>query len=228
MGMQLFDIKARVGEDGNIEHQFFKKPMASSMCILEISAQSKKVKKTTLIPEGLRRLRNCSLQTGWKDKAQILTEWSETMARSGYKTVYIKQVIKVSVGLYKDMVRKDSEGERPMWRPNSWMKEERLEQKEREKDGHCPRYSPRLDGKKVYQSQLILDPISGGNMEREMVELCKCFSFNNNMTVTLMGRGGAKLSQAVKAEPVGSLGCNRHLCESCKEGGGGGNCQICG
>ena len=56
--MPLLDIQSRVEPDNRIVWKYFEKDVTSPFTILNTSALPQKVKRMSLIQEGLRRLRN--------------------------------------------------------------------------------------------------------------------------------------------------------------------------
>ena len=119
---------------GGSQYKFNKKDTSSKYCILERSAQSKKIKRETLIQEGVRRLKNCSVDIDWLLKADILSEWSAVMKRSGYKEGYRFQMIKAAVQIYEKKMEDNRMGLIPMYRDTDWKREEREKAKDDKKE----------------------------------------------------------------------------------------------
>ena len=234
--MPLLDIKARVDERGKIIHKFYKKNISSKYCILERSAHSKKIKRETLIQEGVRRLKNCFVDTEWSLKAFILSEWSAVMKRSGYKEGYRFQMIKAAVQIYEKKIEDNRSSLIPMYRHEDWEREERDKAKDDKKE-HWFRSKNRVDGVTIYEAPLILDPTFDGAMKNEIANTCKRFSVDSNLKVLVTERGGLKVSRDVRPDPLWDSGCGRLECECCESGDKGKcekrstgyeyNCQTC-
>ena len=86
-----------VGEEGTVWWEYYRKPMANFLLMLESSAMPNKIKRTTMVQEGVRILRNCRLDLTWTDKARHLTDFSAIMKTSGYSESYRQQVIMSAV-----------------------------------------------------------------------------------------------------------------------------------
>ena len=81
-------------ENNRIRHSFFKKPIACPFLILERSAIPNKIKRETLLQEGLRRLRNIDNQISEEEKFNIMIDFSNSMRISGYSQIVRFETIK--------------------------------------------------------------------------------------------------------------------------------------
>ena len=70
--MPVLDLVVWIDSD-KIRHSFYKKPMACPFLILERSAIPNKIKRDTLLQEGLRRLRNMDINISEIEKTQVMT-----------------------------------------------------------------------------------------------------------------------------------------------------------
>ena len=86
---------------------------------------SSKVKRATLAQEALRRLRNVRPDKLVERKGELLTEMAEGMKRSGYPEDYRKEVLEASIVGYKKQVTASEAGEKPLYRPREWRRQER-------------------------------------------------------------------------------------------------------
>ena len=82
--MPVLDLACWVGEEGTVWWEHYRKPMANFLLMLESSAMPNKIKRTTMVQEGVRILRNCRLDLTWTEKARPLTDFSARMKTSGY------------------------------------------------------------------------------------------------------------------------------------------------
>ena len=57
------------------------------------------------------------------------------MKISGYSERYRENIIKSALVAWDRMVEQDEKGERPLYRDNTWRKEERRKEKEKKKNG---------------------------------------------------------------------------------------------
>ena len=127
--MPLLDIQVRMGENNRVEYQFYSKPMSSKYLILESSAMPRKIKRNCLIQEGVRRLRNTSRELDWKVKAEILSEFSFKMLRSGYDSKFRLEIIQAAVGCYEKQCDLADRNVRPLHRLREFERESRWKKK---------------------------------------------------------------------------------------------------
>ena len=62
-------------------------------------------------------------------QAPVLTEFSKKMARSGYPEGYRLEVIKSGILGFERQLEADRNGQKPLFRPREWQKEERRRKK---------------------------------------------------------------------------------------------------
>ena len=128
--MPLLGSQVRVAEDNTIDYLFFEKEIACKFVMMRDSAMSTRVKMNTLTQEVIRRLRNTRASLDWNEfKVPILTEFCKKMARSGYPQEYRSVVIKSGVIGFERQLAASQRGERPLFRPREWQKEERRKRK---------------------------------------------------------------------------------------------------
>ena len=136
------------------------------------------------------------------------------MARSGYQENYRRQMIVSAVSCYVDMLNCDQAGTRPIWRPRDWHQIERqVERESRLLNWH--KRGPTPGDQVRFSAPLIMDPTASGEMTDRIKKICQVFSGVAPIDIRLFLRGGSKLCQSVKAEPIGRDECGRALCESC-------------
>merc|ERR1712020_331626 len=83
--------------------------------------------------KSLRILRNCSPDVPWKRKAEFLSDFSLRMKLSGYPERYRATIIESALIAWDKILLDDLMGVRPLYRTNSWKKEERRKKKELKK-----------------------------------------------------------------------------------------------
>ena len=126
----MLGSQVRVAEDNTIDYLFFEKEIACKFVMMRDSAMSTRVKMNTLTQEVIRRLRNTRASLDWNEfKVPILTEFCKKMARSGYPQEYRSVVIKSGVIGFERQLAASQRGERPLFRPREWQKEERRKRK---------------------------------------------------------------------------------------------------
>ena len=62
--------------------------------LMQRSAVSSSVKRTTLFQEGLRRLHNCSQDIDKQEVNMILSQYMDSLKKSGYKESYRRDLLK--------------------------------------------------------------------------------------------------------------------------------------
>ena len=97
-------------EGGKVLYEFFRKPMANPLVMLQCSAMPAKVKRTTLTQEVVRILKNTSRGLPWETAAGHLSEFSARMLLSGYDEQFRYEVLKAGVDGFKKMVQVEEEG----------------------------------------------------------------------------------------------------------------------
>ena len=126
--MPALDVQLWV-EGGRVKYQHFRKSMANNMVMMKSSAQPDKTKRTSLTQEGIRILRNTSLELPWHVAAGHLSHLSSRMRASGYEEQFRLEVIKSAVEGFNKMVEAEKSGGRPVNRPRSWEAHKRQQQK---------------------------------------------------------------------------------------------------
>ena len=111
--MPALDIQIWV-EGKKVRHQHYRKPMANGLVMMRFSAMPEKIKRTSLTQEGIRILRNTSLELPPEVAAGHLTELCIRMKAAGYNG----QVIKVLHGWLQQDGR-GGEGGRQTNKPTS-------------------------------------------------------------------------------------------------------------
>ena len=114
--MPVLDIQVWLDEDCQILFEFYRKPMANSLVILNRSAVAASTKRSTLFQETMRRLRNCHPDLEWSEKAKHLTFFANQLRISGYSQQYRTQVIQGAVKRFDAMLTAHKAGTAPLYR----------------------------------------------------------------------------------------------------------------
>ena len=136
--MPSLDLKVWLKDDEGeqkILFEFYRKPNSTRLLILARSAMPSRVKRAALTQEALRILRNCSPGISWKRKAEFLSDFCLRMKLSGYPERYRAAIIESALAAWDKIILEDQFGLRPLYRTNSWRKEERKKKKEQKKAG---------------------------------------------------------------------------------------------
>ena len=114
-------------------YEYYWKPMANPLLMVEISAMPTIMKRTALTQEVVRIMRNTHPDLPWTTTVSHLNHFSECMRLSGYKQEYRYQVLKSGVEGYEKMFDIEKSGGRPVNRPRTWEEDRRQRKKELEK-----------------------------------------------------------------------------------------------
>ena len=126
--MPILDLQVKI-VDNQCSYKFYKKKVSNPLLMLESSAMPMKVKRTCLVQEGLRRLRNTRRDLPWDEKAEILSEFSHKMMLSGYSERFRLDTIQSAVRGYENQCAAADAGIKPLHRPREFQSEERRKNK---------------------------------------------------------------------------------------------------
>ena len=121
----MLDIETRVLPDNSVSWRFYEKEVTSPFTILNASALPGKVKRVSLVQEGLRRLRNTRPDLVHNMKKELMEKLAEKMMVSGYPEEFRIGVIRSVVVGFERLVNAVERGERPFYRPRSWQQQSR-------------------------------------------------------------------------------------------------------
>ena len=127
-------------ENNKIMHQFYEKPQVSNRLLLKTTALASSSLKSSIIQEGVRRLKNTSLDINKHIRDEILNKFSVKLVNSGFSREETQTFLVLSVTSF---VHKLSLSElptnhkdfKPLHLSKEYMKEERLFNKARAKSG---------------------------------------------------------------------------------------------
>ena len=116
------------------------------------------------------------------------------------------------------MLQDEKEGKRPLFRPKGFMEQERRMDKLRKmKQWHK---KSGQDGMTA-GAPLIICPSAGDEISRKMKLVCKQFKNEHEIDVKVYERGGMKVANLVRSDPLKPGTCGRENCFLCTSGGGG-------
>jgi hypothetical protein len=216
--MPLLDLKLWVSEEEEVKFGFYAKDVSSKYFIPYKSGHSQSMKRSMLANEGLRRLLNISPELPWEAFVEVMNDFAVKMWRSGYPESWRADAVKAALKKYEDLLREEKEGLRPLFRPRSFMEEERAMAKlVKAKEWHkAGREEGILAG-----APLIVCPRAGGEVARKMKSVCKKFKEEHKIEVKVYERGGSKVGSIAKVDPLKPDTCGRDDCFPCTSGGGG-------
>ena len=208
--MPLLDIKVWVEKNGDrrkIMHEHYAKDVSSKMVINAKSALPMNTKRTVLVQEGLRILLNCSRDLPWKNKVKHLENLSLRMQYSGYPMKFRYEVIDSAYKAYKNLLGKETAGERPLYRDREWNKIERRKQK---------------DNKKLNwygeDSCVFIPCTPGSHLAKRYRKIIK----EEGLSIRVVEVAGPQLKRKLqKSDPFKEKTCGRLDCFICSTGGRG-------
>ena len=208
--MPLLDIKVWVEKNGDrrkIMHEHYAKDVSSKMVINAKSALPMNTKRTVLVQEGLRILLNCSRDLPWENKVKHLENLSLRMQYSGYPMKFRYEVIDSAYKAYKNLLGKETAGERPLYRDREWNKIERRKQK---------------DNKKLNwygeDSCVFIPCTPGSHLAKRYRKIIK----EEGLSIRVVEVAGPQLKRKLqKSDPFKEKTCGRLDCFICSTGGRG-------
>ena len=229
--MPILDNKVRI-ENKKVDWSFYKKPVDSELFIMSRSALPNRIKKASLSQEGLRRLRNTRPDKVEERKGKLLADMAEGMMKSGYPEQYRQEVLEASVIGYQRQVAASEAGEKPLYRPREWRRQERANKKRLKKSSW---YRPA-------DVVLFIPATPEAELAGKVREVVEEESKRLDFKVRVVERGGTTMKQHLVRTDMGrSIPCSMGDCPMCLtnpgEGGGAkhhrsgalysGTCLIC-
>ena len=169
-------------------YQYYSKPMASKLLIMEKSAMPARVKRTALTQYGLRILRNCKLELEWEEKAKFLSDFSEQLRMSGYNAKVRAEILQSILEGWDKMVKEQEEGRRPINRAYTWREQERREGKWRKKNTWFK------GGKGEFTSVMFCPHTPGGELAKRWREVEERGAASRGWRFRIVELGGRKIS----------------------------------
>ena len=230
--MPLLDIQIKVQPDNSISWKFYEKEVTSSFTILNSSAMPKKVKRMSLIQEGLRRLRNTCPELVQTLKKELMEGLAEKMMVSGYPEEFRAGVIRDAVIGYERLLAACGRGERPLYRPRSWQQQDRRKAK----------MLSRVSWYRPADAVLFLPATPDSELADQAKKVVEEEAPRLGLRVRIVEKGGTSLKrQVVRTDLAAGEPCKQLDCNACLsnpgEGGGllhqrsgalyRGSCKLC-
>jgi hypothetical protein len=127
--MPVLALEVWLDSEGEINCEFYRKPIQSKEVILNSLLLSDKVKGTVFVQEGIRILRNCRESLPWSNKTKHLENFMQRLINSDYPHRYRVKVLQSVLAGYRGMVAKLKSVIRPVNRPDSFQSGLRARQK---------------------------------------------------------------------------------------------------
>ena len=132
----MLDLKMWIEECNGlirIMYEHYEKEIATKRVIHAQSAMPMQVKRTVLTQEMLRILLHCSRDLSWEIVRRHLSNFTMKMQYSGYDHAFRHDVTRSAIDAYRTIRDNEARDLRPVNRPKTWLKPERMEEKERKR-----------------------------------------------------------------------------------------------
>ena len=196
--------------------EYYRKPCATRTLMLARSAMGDRTKRAALTQEAIQILRNCSRSLPWDRRAFHLSDFCLRMKISGYGEKYRETIIRSALTAWEKQVEMDRTGERPLYRPREWQKEERAKKKEFKSRGWF-----RKLGGKTNDFSLFCPASPGGRLAakwREVVEEVR-ESSGGLVRGYVAEKSGTPLSALLFNNQPGEKDlCDKDDCNPCRKG----------
>ena len=196
--------------------EYYRKPCATRTLMLARSAMGDRTKRAALTQEAIQILRNCSRSLPWDRRAFHLSDFCLRMKISGYGEKYRETIIRSALTAWEKQVEMDRTGERPLYRPREWQKEERAKKKEFKSRGWF-----RKLGGKTNDFSLFCPASPGGRLAakwREVVEEVR-ESSGGLVRGYVAEKSGTPLSALLfNNQPGEKDQCDKDDCNPCRKG----------
>ena len=210
--LPILDLEVQVVKD-TVVYRFYRKEMPNFRVIMADSAMPHKTKKTCLIQEVIRILRNTSRKLDPSVARYYLSEFSLRMKESGYEEKMRLEVIKRGMEGYEKQIARDESGECPLYRPKGYKQEERQRKKVRSK----------VSWYKPYDTIMFCPPTPKSELAEKFRNIIEKGKEEGRSSVKVVEKAGRKIGSILpglrERENCGREECLVHSM------GGRGNCR---
>ena len=212
---------ARVEKEGGRQEwetlwEYYRKPCATRTLMLARSAMSDRTKRAALTQEAIQILKNCSRSLPWATMAFHLSDFCLRMKISGYGETFRETIIQSALIAYEKQVEMDRIGERPLYRPREWQREERARMKESKKSGWF-----RKLGGKTNDFSIFCPASPGGKLAEKWRKVMEEVRESSSGLVRgyVAEKSGIPLSALLfNTQPGEKDNCGKNDCNPCSRG----------
>ena len=210
--MPILDLSVKV-EENYVIYEYYRKEMVNFKVLMANSAMPYSMRKTSLVQEVVRILRNTSRRVKKERRTFYLNEFSLRLKVSGYGEKFRRSVIKEGMEAFDKQIEREQRGERPLYRPKGYEEEDRRRKKKRNKNAW---YKPS-------DTVLFVPPTPNGQLKRKLQEIADHVG-REKLKVKIVERAGRKL-RAILPGIKENTDCRRKDC-IIHSMGGKGNCNL--
>ena len=215
--LPILDLKVWLKQRNDrkfIMHEYYMKPVSSIALIDARSTLPWKSKRTILVQQAIRILRNCSEDLPWEIKKKHLNHMMKRMQYSGYNQKFRYEVLNSALHAFEEMKKKDESGEQPLYRSKHWRRKERRAAKEEKRKNWYKRGG--------YESVIFVP----STKESTLLKQLQANIDKSKLKIKLIEKSGTSLGDILRtADPRKEKNCNRGDCPICTKGGKG-NCRT--
>ena len=172
-----------------------------------------KSKRTILVQQTLRILRNCSEDLPWDITKKHLDQMMRRMQYSGYNQKFRYEVLTSAFNGFEKMKEKDENGEQPLYRSKQWRKEERRIEKESKKKNWYKNGG--------YDSVIFVPCTQESKLMKKLQEDIN----DSKLKIKVIEKAGSTLGDILRtSDPRKENKCDRTDCPICTKEGKG-NCR---
>ena len=187
-------------------HSHYSKPMANAFVIHKESAVSERNKESILVADLTRVMRNISTKCSEQERRSKVQHFISRMQYSGYGMEERVRVYRLAKRRYEEMLRRDAEGETPLYRGKDWNRSERIKAKELKKKTW-------FKGKREDSEAVFFVRATPGSA---LAEKCKMEFRRSGLKIKVVERTGKSVKSClVKSNPFRKVRCDKENCIVC-------------
>ena len=165
----------------------------------------------TLAQQCFMRLHNTSETASETIKLALLNEFMHDLWKSGYSESDRFNILTGAINTYKKLKNLEHRSIRPFYRPNSFMKSERKENKLRKKKTWYK--GKNCDSK--FMSVMFVEATPGDTLLKMIRETEEKHKISENMRIKIVSKSGTKLSNLLEKRNPFAENCKSYDCPPC-------------
>ena len=201
--LPILDLEVEMKEN-NVLYRYYRKPMANTKLIMASSAMPYSMKKTCLIQEVVRILRNTSRKLDKCVKTAFLSEFCLRLKESGYPDKMRYEIVKRGVEVYEKQLERDENNICPLYRPKRYEDETRKNKKHR----------AQMSWYKPYDTVLFIPPTPNSELAKKFKEIVEKQKAEGGIKIKVVEKAGVKLGSLLpglrEKEDCGRENCFVH------------------
>ena len=212
----ILDLKAGLDKNNLIEFTFYKKPVSSKLVTFKDSAASMQQKMATLTQQCFMRLHNTSENIPQTTLITILNDFMQELCSSGYSENDRLNILKGGINTYKKLKMSELLKQRPFYRPNSYRKYERKNEK-------AKKIKTWFQGKKCdsnFKSVMFIDATPGDKLLKMIKQTEEKYQIAPDHRIKIVSKSGSKLVNLFERNNPFETNCEDIKCKPCEKANG--------